>query len=130
MCSVILLSDTLAQNILQIVVPERLFKLRFSRRIDAFADKHGILIDNDRLRIGRNYGIVLFLRHAGRMVLTEFNGLFYMLWSCSAAAAHDTGSHLHDLSHGPGKLIRIDIIDRLSAFAPRKSGVWIYNDRN
>ena len=53
-----------------------------------------------------------------------------MLRSRSAAAPYDTGSHFHDLSHGPGKLVRINIIDGPASLASWKSRIWIYDNRN
>ena len=48
----------------------------------------------------------------------------------AAAAAHHGNAQLQDILHGQGKVLRPDIIDRLSILAPRKSGIRGDNHRN
>ena len=129
MCPFILLRDSFPQNVIQIMILQRLLELALPRRIDPLAYDNRPVTNSDTPPIGRHDGITFFYRRLWTHTFTSACHSLDVRRSRSTASPDDAGTYLHDLVHRLSKMLRIHVIKHLSLLLFRKPRVRLHDNR-
>ncbi len=111
------------------MIPERLFKLCLSCRIDPLSYNHGFFFKRHCPRIRRDHRPAFFLGPDHRDIPAPLHRPADVLRRRPAAPAHNAGSHGDNFLHGLRKLGRIDIVDCPAALASGKPRIGVNQNR-
>ena len=123
------LRNRLGDNIIHIVFNKCGFQLFLACGVYSFADNHGLFPNQRCFRVGSNHCKVFLLYRRNRYFFAFFGSSFYVLGSCSAAAADTVNTEFCNFFHIVGKFLCTDLIARYSVYTFGQACVWIYQNR-
>ena len=125
----VLLDHSFFQDILHIMLFQRLFEPLFSGGVDPLADNDRFPVKDYCLSIRRDDGIFFLGRQMNLPSVRHLCHRTDMCRSCSAASADHTGAQFQYLLHRVREFFRAHII--IDLFVPLfwQSGVWFYDNR-
>ena len=125
----VLLPQSFAEDIFNIVVPERLLEFLLSGGVDPLPDDHRQRSDLHALRERAHNRSSLADRFPERQLLHAFGCQTDMVRCRSAASADHMNAHCGDLFHPVGEFLRAHVIDRPAPFCTRKACIRVHDDR-